>query len=348
MQDDSRYRPGFLFHLMIWVGLFVVGMAVFGLYFPWQIVVMHAFCNIALLAMLFYASAFLTLRFSESGAWMQFILLQTALYVIVSVPRSRVNLYLARQVVKQSEEALPFSLFWRVTALVMATSAFILALGAAYALLRARARQEQRTRLLIAERQEAELHFLKAQINPHFLFNALHNLYTLTELKSPEAPKMLLQLSNLLRYVIYDGRQKAVLLNDEMQHIHHFIALYEMRFEHPVDIRVETSGEWHSVCIEPMILIPLIENCFKHADFDTNVAARAVIRLHYHQGQLEFETENTFQETDLQKDGTGGVGLENIVRRLSLRYPQRHHFEYRAESGIFKTRLSLHPDPCAA
>jgi two-component system, LytTR family, sensor kinase len=328
-------------HLLVWASLLLTGLLVFSIYFPFWIVATHALSNVLLLVILFYGSGAIINRFYERGKIAQTILYESILFFATLIPRIYINLYLAEQYKPEAEEDPVFTLFWRTTALGLATSAFIFVFGISYALLRNRIRREEQTRALLAEQQAAQLDFLKAQINPHFLFNALNNIYSLVELKSPDAPRMLLKLSDLLRYVIYEGRQKTVQLSKEIVHIENFIQLFQMRSEHPVNIIFETSTALKNVEIEPMILIPLVENCFKHTDFELNPKAYARIHLNCTDRTLKFTTENTFAELDRQKDKSGGVGLHNINRRLQLRYPNQHHFEHRIENDRFFTHLTL-------
>jgi two-component system, LytTR family, sensor kinase len=338
-ENQNRRRAGM--HLLVWGLLFVVGVTVFGAYYPLHLVLMHASGNIALLMLLFYGSVLIVNRFAERGAWLLSVLLAGILFAAVSIPRILVNLYLARQFPQEVQMQAPLNLFWRVTAMALATSALIQVLGVSFALLQNRYRRERQTQALLAEQQAAQVDFLKAQINPHFLFNALNNLYSLVALKSDDAPQMLLKLSELLRYAVYDGREKQVRLAGEVQQIRNFIDLYQMRSETPANIVFEVKGEPAAQQLEPMILIPLVENCFKHCDFDLNPNAYARIELHVVGDQLHFSTTNTFQTHDRQKDEVGGVGLANIARRLALRYPNAYTFEYGAQGSIFHTSLQL-------
>jgi two-component system, LytTR family, sensor kinase len=229
----------------------------------------------------------------------------------------------------------------RVAALVMVTSIIVALVAVGYQLLYNRFKNEQKNLALINEQQAAQLQFLKAQINPHFLFNALNNVYSLTLAKSNDAPKMLLKLSDLLRYVIYESQKETVDLAREAQSIGQFIELFQMRSEAPLRIQFTTAGNLSGVRIEPMILIPLVENCFKHCDFDQNPAAFTKIQLETTPQYLRFFSQNTFDKTDKQKDAVGGVGLENIRRRLALRYGERFDLVFGDNVGVFTVELKI-------
>lgn len=189
--------------------------------------------------------------------------------------------------------------------------------------------------------QSAQLSYLRSQINPHFLFNTLNNIYSLALIKSDKTPKMVLKLADILRYVVYQKDDKKVLLNDEIKLIHHFIDLTKLKFEAEPNIKLSISGDINNIEIEPMILIPIIENCFKHCDIETNENGFINIDLSLKQNTLIFTTENSKNDSLQQKDTVGGVGLENIQRRLELTYKDAFNFDYTDEKTTFKVILKL-------
>lgn len=160
---------------------------------------------------------------------------------------------------------------------------------------------------IISEQREAQLQALRAQINPHFLFNTLNNIYSLAVVKSDKTAEMVLRLSNLLRYVIYDGRAERVALKREVEHIRQFIELFQMRSEEQLDIKFDTRGEIDGVQTEPMILIPIVENCFKHCDFDTNKRVFVCIDLQVDNEELYFKILNSKDDRHQQKDRVGAL-----------------------------------------
>jgi LytS/YehU family sensor histidine kinase len=194
---------------------------------------------------------------------------------------------------------------------------------------------------IIIEQREAQLQALRAQINPHFLFNTLNNIYSLAVVKSDKTAEMVLKLSNLLRYVIYDGKAEQVELKREIAHIQQFIELFQMRSQEPLNIEFNTSGTFNSVKIEPMILIPIVENCFKHCDFDSNEQAFVCIYLQLINGELHFKTVNSKDDRNQQKDRVGGVGLENIRKRLDLKYREKYALRIHNETDKFVVELDL-------
>ncbi len=189
--------------------------------------------------------------------------------------------------------------------------------------------------------QAAQLTYLRSQINPHFLFNTLNNIYSLAMVKSDKTPKMVLKLADILRYVVYQKDDKKVLLTDEIKLIHHFIDLTKLKFETEPNIQFSIQGITNNMYIEPMILIPIVENCFKHCDIDTNKNGFIKIDLICNENILHFTTENSKNNTLNQKDKLGGVGLKNIKKRLELTYTNNFNFTFNDTEKRFKVTLLL-------
>jgi two-component system, LytTR family, sensor kinase len=198
--------------------------------------------------------------------------------------------------------------------------------------------------VLEAKHHEAQLNFLKAQINPHFLFNTLHNIYAAAMVRHPKTPDMVLRLSDLLRYVTYDGQHNKVHLQKEIDHIKGYMDLYNWKAPEPLPVTLEIEGATDQIQIEPLLLLPLVENAYKHSNVEDDTATGTYIRIHlnaYAGERLEFQVGNTFDPANQQKDDVGGVGLENVRRRLELHYPGRGTLITKAGHGIYEITLSV-------
>lgn len=187
-----------------------------------------------------------------------------------------------------------------------------------------------------------ELKFLRSQISPHFLFNILTNLVSLARKKSDHLETSLLMLSGLMRYMLYDTGKK-ISLQQEVEYLESYIALQELRFGRDVKIVVNTelSYEETNYSIEPMLLIPFVENAFKHG---TGYVDEPVIdiNLTVKERVLIFEAKNKFDlETDTCKDESPGIGLSNVRSRLTLLYPGRHDLVIRTDKSLFSIKLTL-------
>lgn len=189
---------------------------------------------------------------------------------------------------------------------------------------------------------QAQLNYLKAQINPHFLFNTLNNIYSAAVLQHPRTADMVLRLSDLLRYVTYEGQARRIPLEKEMAQIRAYLDLFQLKSEHPLPIRFDVEGALEKMEIEPLLLLPLVENALKHGNLDEQPdQAFLHILLKKEHGKLLFRVENTVDPINRQKDDTGGVGLDNIRQRLELNYPGRHRLEVWESEGRFVSELEV-------
>ncbi len=334
-------RP-IVLHLAAWaaiIAFFMVALAFTPMPF-WEIAAL-ILGNHASLAVLFYGHNWLVDQYWEKGFLAKFLLRSLPLLALDCTVRFLICGFFLKKYVHPGYEVL-FSPVRRLGMFVFITSFLVTLVAIVFRLLINRTRRERESLALLAEQSAAQLQFLKAQINPHFLFNALHNVYSLTVQKSDDGPKMLLKLSDLLRYAIYDSRLPEVPLARELAELQKFTDLFQMRFERPADIRFEVEGSLENRSIEPMILMPILENCFKHGNFDSgSPVAFCRVSIKNSPESLIFSTKNTFDAANLQKDGAGGIGLENIRRRLALRYPGRHRFSFVEKNDVFEVNLAI-------
>ncbi len=192
---------------------------------------------------------------------------------------------------------------------------------------------------------EAESRALKAQINPHFLFNTLNNIYSLSQLDASKTGDAILQLSDILRYVTYEGDEKRVPLTSEVEHIKSFIKLQLLRDDDNSNIDVSIDIEEGHQKISPLLLIPFIENCFKHGNQHDKANGYIKISIKATEKRLTLITENGIQLEGTKKDRVGGVGMENVKRRLALLYPNKHELVIRTNKTTYTTILKLNLIP---
>lgn len=206
---------------------------------------------------------------------------------------------------------------------------------------RNRRRSEHETQELLLRHNEAQMQFLRAQINPHFLFNTLNNIYSLAVVQSPQTAPMIMRLSRLLRYSIYTTQKPSVPLHEEIAEIRELIALFQLRSEEPMNITFTAGGEINGRQIEPMILFALVENCLKHSDISHNSSGSIAIQLAVQAEIVYFRTLNTKDTSNAQKDAVGGVGLHNIRQRLALKYGERAALEVIDTDTHFEAHLTI-------
>jgi LytS/YehU family sensor histidine kinase len=195
-------------------------------------------------------------------------------------------------------------------------------------------RELKETDALLQNRQ-SELSFLRSQINPHFLFNNLNNIYSLVYHQSDQSLNAIASLSELLRYMLYDISE-TVTLSKEFAYIEKYIALQQLKFEHPEKI-VFIAGGAQEIQVPPLLFIPFVENAFKHG----NANAKEWLQLEFltTSTQVIFSCAN--KKTHKHKDTEGGIGIENIRRRLELLYPNQHQLEIKEDQALFTVKLSL-------
>jgi two-component system sensor histidine kinase LytS len=194
--------------------------------------------------------------------------------------------------------------------------------------------------LASAAQKEAELRHLRQQLNPHFLFNTLNNLYGLAVAKSDRLPGLMLKLGQLLRYSITEADAPTVPLTTELQHISDYIELQRIRLDEQVEVRFEIAGERGDLQIAPLILMVFIENAFKHHD-ERDDGNFIVIDIRVDNRTLYLQVRNSFDPTTLRADNVKAIGIGNARRQLKLLYPGKHILTSRAEGAQYITQLEM-------
>ena len=203
-------------------------------------------------------------------------------------------------------------------------------------------KERERVRRLEKEKMANELKFLKAQINPHFLFNTLNNLYSYVLTESPKAPDMILRLSGILDYVLYKSQNKTVALREEVQTIENFIGLEKIRYGERLEVDFKIAGN-QTIPISPLLLLSLVENAFKHGasgDIDT---PKIDIHIFKKNKKIHCEVWNTKSQYkgELNDAYKKGIGLSNIKRQLDLVYPNQYNLLIEDQKESFKVLLEI-------
>jgi len=193
---------------------------------------------------------------------------------------------------------------------------------------------------LKTENIASELKALRAQVNPHFLFNSLNTIYNEALKKSDKAPQLILKLSDMLRYVVDKMNQDKVLLGDEINYLKNFITLHKQRLNDPEKVSFDLDGNTGSQKIAPLLLINFIENCFKHADLTTDDSFIS-IRLALNDSDLILHCQNTMYIESSSRPKNTGAGLQNAKRRLELAYAERHNLEISEDEKVYSLKLNM-------
>ncbi len=199
----------------------------------------------------------------------------------------------------------------------------------------------QREVSLTHQNLEFEMKFLKSQINPHFLFNALNNIYALSVIKSEKTPEMILKLSEMLRFTLYDSESKKVKLRREVDYIVNFIDFQKLKLDSEPNIRVDVSGCNGEMMIEPMLMIPFVENSFKHGNIDNAKKGWLIIEIKTLGPILVFQVRNSLPAVAINKDVVGGIGVENVRKRLEMLYPGRSELKIETTNNEFSVFMKI-------
>lgn len=200
-------------------------------------------------------------------------------------------------------------------------------------------KEQQLTLEFTKKLTEMELQLLKSQLNPHFYFNTLHNLYGLAMIAPKKAPDAILKLSDIMEYVIYDCRHDKVPVTKELRFINSYIELEKLRYDDTARINLQISGDSEGKQISPMLLIQFIENAFKHGLEEYKNNSYLKINITIENGNLRYESVNSIAKTTPASNG--GVGLSNVRKRLNIIYPSKHKLHIHSDNSEYKVQLTL-------
>lgn len=238
----------------------------------------------------------------------------------------------------RSASSFPGSVIGLITTLVLFISSLY---GLALEFIQ-RDRQEIK---LKAANLKNELKLLRRQINPHFLFNAMNNLYAIVQLKPEKAGEFVLKLSDMLRYVTYDCQNDKVSINKEINYLNNYVYFQKWRDQNFQDIQLDIDASLNSLQIEPMLLIPFIENAFKHSyDHNSNSKRWVKISLQNENNKLIFEVSNSISKSNTQEeipDEYMGIGIVNVQKRLDLLYQHKYQLKIEKDSNSFHIKLMI-------
>lgn len=193
--------------------------------------------------------------------------------------------------------------------------------------------------------KEVELELLKGQLNPHFLFNTLNNLYGLSVAKSDKLPSLMLQLSNLLRYSLYETKTDFVALQKEVDYLENYVSLESIRLEDQAKIHFNKLGDWNNTKyrIAPMIMIVFVENAFKHLENINEEDAKVDIQINVEEDRLNFQCVNNSGDINktAEKKNSSGIGLKNVRKRLDLIYGKTYVYDAKVINNEYMIKLTL-------
>lgn len=201
---------------------------------------------------------------------------------------------------------------------------------------------QKRDKILMLEKQNAEsnLALLRIQINPHFLFNTLHNIDALIMDNQEKASKALIKLSDIMRYMLQESLLNHVPLKKELDYIENYISIERLRIKNPDFVRFSINGDYKGINVAPMLFLPFIENAFKHS-IDSDCENGIVILFNINKNIITFSCDNKYDKTDSVRDDTHGIGLDTVKKRLELIYPGKHKLRISKNNSLFNVELQI-------
>jgi sensor histidine kinase YesM len=300
----------------------------------------YAICNVAFYAAIMYTNALGLIpyfyRRHKKGLYVLLVILLLAFTAWAFVEVQLIISQYFSPKKKAPEQAFPMQFYMVMFFVNIIVFLFSLPLRLAFDYYTMRKQQAQLQR----RTAEAELNLLKAQVQPHFLFNTLNNIYFVAQRESPTTAGLLERLSNIMRYFVDEGPKEKILLTREIDFIRDYIHLEKMRMRHPMQIDFDIHGEPAGVSIPPMLLIPLVENVFKHGINKRSEENLLVLKLTIHATHLEMEVRNRIFE-ELEPVQNGGNGLSNLRSRLDLLYGQQYRLQTEKKDGLFLAYLNI-------
>jgi two-component system LytT family sensor kinase len=218
---------------------------------------------------------------------------------------------------------------------------FLVTAGAAIKLMFDYTKMQQRLAEIAREKAETELNFLKSQINPHFLFNSLNSVYFLIKKDNPEAREALHKFSEMLRYQLYEMGGSKIPIEKEINYLKDYVALQQLRKDEGYSVQFNCAENVKGFSIEPLLLIPFVENAFKHISHNNDAINFVRVDMTRNNGSLSFEVENSREPQPPFPTASGGIGLANVKRRLELLYPAKHDLRIEQRPNTFSIKLNL-------
>ncbi|MEM5564167.1 sensor histidine kinase [Psychroserpens sp. AS72] len=323
-------------HICFWIGYLAIQTWVFSYFLDFHTSLLRGCINGVPLMLLAYTNIWAVNTFFENKKYVLYGLIVLLIMIVVSLIRLYINVTFPSFKTDfgflEQEESLLIG--------IILSNILILMFSAFYQILVNRFVKTKQQAFELQAYQEAQLQYLRSQMNPHFLFNTLNNIYSLATVKSDKTAPMVLKLSHLLRYMVYQEDQTLVLLENEIALIQDYIDLYKLKSEDNLNVTMHIHGKIKKQMIEPMILIPIIENSFKHSDLETNANAFIKIDISVEDTSFAFKVSNTKNDALKQKDEVGGIGLNNIKKRLKILNPE-HSFILNETETMFVVNLKL-------
>jgi two-component system, LytTR family, sensor kinase len=323
------------FQLLAWFALFFFFFNISNYFQPGKTAVILSAFDTMMLFLIYQGTLhFLFPRFYSLAR--MYWLISIVVILIYSLVYFILDIYIMSEFKQPNDNHPP--LFFHYLRMFIA-SGFMFFVGTSVALMEHNNQLQEREKLLTEEKLETELKLLKAQINPHFIFNALNNIYSLTYMKAKKAPESVLKLSEMLRYVFYDCSKDRVQIASEVNYIENFNAFQQMKSDFIQNITLQSDIETN-IEIAPMLFIPFIENAFKYSRIEEIEMAHVNISITSKNRNVDFTIENSMPIENKPAAGSG-TGIKNVQHRLNILYPGKHNLIIDEKRGQYLVNLRI-------
>lgn len=309
-------------HILFWIFIYLDEfLSLIGITSPYEIYDLIALELLGDLIMVYFNIYFLLPRFLLKGKVVQY-----AIYSLATVLAIIMYNYFLYQLHLEED----FSVLEYVVSSIASNSALV-AMAAVIRFFKLSRKADTQIQSLKESNLRTELAYLKNQVNPHFLFNTLNNMYIMSQKKMDTLPDSIMQLSDLLRYQLYECDVERIELKKELEALKNYILLEKIRRQ-DLNVEFKQTGEPHGVLVAPLIFIPFVENAFKYSVI-TSEDSSINIQFGINEKSIEFKCSNLIG--DISDESNGGIGLKNAKRRLQLIYPEQHQLDIIKEDGWF-------------
>lgn len=338
MQGLLYQRYQVAMHVLFWVSYLALVLYALANRIEFEEALVHACLQVGTLILLVYANLYFFMpRLFRRGTYWRYVLAVLGLLVVVTTLRLAIAKYMGLTLTSARLASMPLPLDGFFISFTLGL--IFIALSSAYYVLNTHARREQHLTRQHNQQLETELKLLRAQINPHFLFNALNGIYSLVYRRSEQAAPMLLRLSGMMRYLLEESDRAYVPLSREVTFIEEYVHLQCLRFGNQEQVTLHLDNQAPGAQVAPMLLIILVENAFQHGQLD-QPGTWVRIELRANATKLHFEVNNWYRSPP-SRQPSAGIGLENARKRLAYLYPGRHQLHTGAEGTTFRAMLQL-------
>ncbi|MFT6334036.1 MAG: two-component system LytT family sensor kinase [Saprospiraceae bacterium] len=337
---ESTLKKDISYHIFFWVSLYVI-LVVLDTKGSFVLILVKEFINVAFFAMMVYINIYFLFPNYLLKKNLLHHLLSLAITALLITPIKTLCLLL---VATDFGDFQAYLLQHRVDFFV--STFFIGIASTIYSIMNDWLASQREKKELQSQTLQSELKFLKSQINPHFLFNTLNSLYALTLKKSDQAPEIVLKLSEMMRYMLYECNEREVPLSKEINYLKNYLELEKIRQGKKMDINFIMDGEVNNQKIAPLMFIPFIENSFKHGISNQLTAGYVNILLEIEKQEVNITIENSKTASMPAPSGkkSGGIGLVNVRRRLDLLYPNLYELNIDEDPNTYTVKLCINLD----